>query len=419
MAGEDTTLKTGKPWRRGALVRDPGEGHRAATPLELFFDLCFVVAVAQLTVSLEHAYATDHLADAVVGFPMLMFAIWWAWMGFTWFATAHDSDDVPYRLLTLLQMAGVLILASGVEKAFDGDTYRVVVFGYVVMRVALIAQWLRVAREQPSVRGRAQRWAIGMGAVQVLWLLMVIPDSEALFKAAFVPLMLAEIAVPVWAERSDSPGQWHIGHVTERYGLLTLIILGESVLAATIAVKDAAEHGVTASIVTVAAGGLVIAFGCWWLYFDTLGADSPEGSVRTFVWGYGHYVVFGSLAAVGGGLATAAAQVAGHGGDHPISERTASLAIAVPLALFLLAVAVMSIRPNDPCGPNRLRQWAVAAVALVVMGAFLPPAPAAVVAGAVVAALVAIEVSTAHRRFVRGGAEEAGPETAGANADGA
>ncbi|UGQ13257.1 low temperature requirement protein A [Yinghuangia sp. ASG 101] len=403
MAVEDALVKTGKPWRRGALVRDPGEGHRAATPLELFFDLCFVVAVSQLTAALEHDYALGHIADGVIGFLMLMFAIWWAWMGFVWFATAHDSDDVPYRLLTLLQIAGVLILASGVGKAFDGETYRVVVAGYVVMRVALITQWMRVARQQPSVRGRALRYGLGMAVVQVLWVLSVIPDSETFFKAVFVPLILAEIAVPIIAERSDSPGQWHIGHVSERYGLLTLIILGESVLAATVAVKDATEFGVTASIVTVAAGGLLIAFACWWLYFDTLGADSPDTSVRTFVWGYGHYVVFGALAAVGGGLATAAAQVAGHGGEHAIAERTAALAVTVPLALFLVAVAAMSVRPNDPCGPDRLRKWTAAGVVVVLAGVFLPPAPATAVAGVVVSLLVAIEVVTAHRRYVSSG----------------
>lgn len=397
----ELAVASGKPWSRGGLVRDPDEQHRAASPLELFFDLCFVVAVAQLTVSLEHAYATGHIGDGIQGFLMLMFAIWWAWMNFTWFATAHDSDDVPYRLLTLVQMAGVLILASGVSKAFDGETFRVVVAGYVVMRVALIAQWLRVAHHQPSVRQRAHHFALGVGLVQVGWLLVAIPDSQTVFKAAFIPLALCEIAVPLWAERAGRPGLWHAEHVAERYGLFALIILGESVLAATVAVKDATDGGLTASIVTVAIGGLVIAFACWWLYFDTLGGDGPDSPVRAFAWGYGHYVIFGALAAVGGGLATAAAQAGRHGGDHPISERTAALAVTIPLALFLLAVAVIALRPQDPCGPDRLRKWAAAAVAIVVVGLVLPPAGATAVAGAIAALLVAIETITAQRRFTR------------------
>ena len=78
--------------------RDSDEEHRAATPLELFFDLCFVVAVAQAAGSLHHALAEDHLAQALVGYPMVFFAIWWAWMNFTWFSSAYDTDDVAYRL---------------------------------------------------------------------------------------------------------------------------------------------------------------------------------------------------------------------------------------------------------------------------------------------------------------------------------
>ncbi|MGW0664690.1 low temperature requirement protein A [Streptodolium elevatio] len=398
MADERLVVTAGRPWSRGAALRDPAEAHRAATPLELFFDLCFVVAVAQLTVRLEHAYATHHVGSGVISFLMLMFAIWWAWMNFTWFATAHDSDDVPYRLLTLLQMAGVLILASGVEAAFDEETYRIVVVGYMVMRIGLVAQWLRVARSQPSIRVRAHRYALGIGLVQVGWLALVVPDSITAFKIAFIPLILCEVLVPIWAERAGAGVLWHAEHIAERYGLFALIILGESILAATVAVKDATDGGVSAAIITVAAGGLVIAFACWWLYFDTLGGDGPEDQVRAFTWGYGHYVVFGALAAVGGGLATAAAAVADHG-DHPIPERTASLAVAIPLALFLIAVAAIALRAKDNCGPRRLRDWTIAAAVIVVAGLFLPPAGATAAAGVVAGVLVTVETVAAHRRF--------------------
>ncbi|GAA4955378.1 low temperature requirement protein A [Yinghuangia aomiensis] len=401
MAAEENLVVTaGKPWSRGAALRDPDEEHRASTPLELFFDLCFVVAVSQLTGRLEHAYATGHIGTGMQGFAMLLFAVWWAWMNFTWFASAHDSDDVPYRLLTLLQMAGVLILAAGVDAAFDGQTYRVVVAGYVVMRVALIVQWLRVAAHQPSVRTRARRYAIGVGVVQLLWIGAAIPDSITLFKALFLPLMLIEILVPIWAEQAEAPGlMWHAEHIAERYGLFALIILGESVLAATVAVNDATEGGVTAPVVTVAGGGLLVAFSCWWLYFDTLGGDGPDSQTRAFTWGYGHYVVFGALAAVGGGIATAAAAVAAHGPEHGIPDRTAALAVTVPLAVFLVAVGVISLRPKDPCGPERLVRWAIAAAALVLAGFVLPPAPATAVAGGVAALLVAVETVAAHRRY--------------------
>ena len=99
------------------MVRDPGEEHRAATPLELFFDLTFVVAVSRASAALHHELAADHVVDGVTGFVGVFFAVWWAWMTYTWFTSAHDSDDVAHRLLTLVQMAGVLVLASGVTDA--------------------------------------------------------------------------------------------------------------------------------------------------------------------------------------------------------------------------------------------------------------------------------------------------------------
>src|SRR6187200_258979 len=127
-------------WRMGA--RDTAEAHLAASPLELLFDLTFVVAVAQLVVQLAHGIEGGHGADEVGPFLEVFFAIWWAWMNFTWFASSYDTDDVPYRLLTLLQMGGVLVLAAGVPSAFDVGDYRTVTAGYLIMRVALVLLWL-------------------------------------------------------------------------------------------------------------------------------------------------------------------------------------------------------------------------------------------------------------------------------------
>ena len=131
---------------RRLVSRGRGEEHRVASPLELFFDLCFVVAVAQAGVQLVHAIAEAHAAEGILNYAMVFFAIWWAWMNFTWFASAYDNDDVPYRLVTLVQMAGVLVLAAGVGRAFEDHDWSLVVLGYVIMRLAMTAQWLRAAR---------------------------------------------------------------------------------------------------------------------------------------------------------------------------------------------------------------------------------------------------------------------------------
>ena len=120
------------------VARDPGEEHRSATPLELFFDLCFVAAVSLAAGALHHELTASHIRDGVLGYTATFFAIWWAWMNFTWFASAYDTDDGPYRLATLVQMIGVLVLAAGVPRAFENGDFVVITLGYLIMRLGLV-----------------------------------------------------------------------------------------------------------------------------------------------------------------------------------------------------------------------------------------------------------------------------------------
>ena len=219
--------------------RDSHEPHRVSTPLELFFDLAFVVAVAQAASSLHHGLVEGHVADALIGFPAVFFAIWWAWMNFAWFASAFDCDDVLYRLAVFAQMTGVLVLAAGVPRAFDTQDFGIMTLGYVIMRLAMVSQWLRVAVSFEGGRRTALRFALGITVLQVGWVLrLALPDGAAM--VAFVVLVVAELLVPVWAERAGRT-PWHPHHMAERYGLFTIIVLGESVLSATLAVQGALD----------------------------------------------------------------------------------------------------------------------------------------------------------------------------------
>ena len=118
-----------QPWYRPMTARRPDERGRVSTPLELLFDLCFVVAVAQAAVGLDHAFIHNHLATGVLQYLMVFFAIWWAWMNFSWFASAYDNDDVPYRLTVLVQIAGSLVMAAGIPRAFQNGGNAVMVTG--------------------------------------------------------------------------------------------------------------------------------------------------------------------------------------------------------------------------------------------------------------------------------------------------
>ncbi len=318
--------------------RDPAEEHRASTPLELFFDLCFVVAVSQISASAHHGLVDNHLARVALGFPTTFFAVWWGWMNFTWFSSAYDTDDIPYRLAVLVQIAGALILAAGIPRAFDQRDLGVTVIGYAVMRAGLLAMWTRAAIGDPQRRPGIIRYIAGVAACQVGWVLrLALPQNLQL--GAFVVLVLCELLVPIRAERTAMTS-WHPGHVAERYGLFTLIVLGESVLAATVAVQGAIDGGASLlQIAPVAGGGLLIVFSMWWLYFDQP-SEEVAGRGRTspwhaFTWGYGHFVVFASAAAVGAGLATAADRATDHA---QLSNLRSGAIVTVPVALYLLSV---------------------------------------------------------------------------------
>lgn len=165
-----------RPLRR-LTARGRDEPHRGVSSLELFFDLCFIVAMAQAGAQLVHALAEGHTGEGILNYSMIFFAIWWAWMNFTWFASAYDNDDVLYRIVTLIQMAGVLVLTAGVTQAFEEHAYLAVVLGYVIMRLAMTAQWLRVARSSRGPeRTMALRYAVGL--CQIGWLgLLVLPEA--------------------------------------------------------------------------------------------------------------------------------------------------------------------------------------------------------------------------------------------------
>jgi low temperature requirement protein LtrA len=333
----------GHPLRVTMRARSPHEAHRAATPLELFFDLIFVVAIAQAAGGLHHAIAEAHALEGLAGYLMVLFAIWWAWMNFTWFASAYDCDDVPYRGAVFVQMAGALIFAAGVPEFFEArQPNGAVLTGYVVMRLAMVVQWLRAAAADPERRTTARRYAAGIAVLQTAW--VATPVFPEYWVPAFLTLVALELAVPAWAERA-APTPWHPHHIAERYGLLTIIVLGESILAATVAVEAAWQSGGTlAALGPIVAGGLLIVYGMWWIYFDAPAHEQLTSMRRAFLWGYGHYVLFAAAAAVGAGLAVAVDHASHHA---EIDLRAAGAAVAVPAAIYLIGVWVLHDRPGS------------------------------------------------------------------------
>ncbi|MGW1267738.1 low temperature requirement protein A [Streptomyces sp. NPDC002491] len=365
--------------------RDPGEPHRTATPLELFVDLCFVVAVAQASHYLRDALAHGHGAAGVLRFALVFFTVWWAWMNFTWFASAYDPDDTPYRLTVLVQITGSLVLAAGVGRAFEHGDLLVITLGYVVLRTALAALWLRAGLADRPRRATTLRFAVGVTVCQLGWVgLLFLPATGRL--PGIAVMILAEVLVPVWAQ-SAGMTPWHPRHIAERHELFTLIVLGESVAAATIAVRGAFERQQNiVALCALAGGGLLMAFAMWWLYFarpaHTLLATTHQAHGRRFTWAYGHYFVFASATAEGAGLAAYADHLTRPAGTAGVLP--AALGVTVPAAVFVFAVRAVHLRPHRRRKADDV-PWAVTVVGLLL--ATWLPAPA-LVAGALLGGVV-------------------------------
>ena len=267
--------------RRRFTGRDPEEGHRASTPLELLYDLTIVVGFGTAADELAHYVADGHIGAGVGGFLFAAVAISWAWLGYTWFASAYDTDDWVFRLATMVQMVGVIVVSLGLPQLFasldHGDTLDldVVVAGYVIMRVALIFLWWQVSRQDPAHRRTARSYMTSSGIAQAGWVALAIADLPVESTIAlYLVLIGVELAGPLFAERKGRT-PWHPHHIAERYGLLVIITLGEVILG-TVAALNAVVHGeagwtIEAALLAVAGVGLT--FGCWWMYFSVPWAE--------------------------------------------------------------------------------------------------------------------------------------------------
>lgn len=353
--------------------------HRPATPLELLFDLTFVAAFGVAGNELAHGIAVGHGGAAIGGFAFAMGAIIWAWINYSWFASAFDTDDWVFRITTMVQMSGVIILAIGIPPMFasidEGHAIdnRIIVAGYVVMRLAMVAQWLRAASGDPRFRSTALTYAVFITVAQIGWVISaIVPLGVAGTLIAAAALWIIELSGPLVAElrgisRAAGMTPWHPHHIAERYSLLAIIALGETVLgtlAAAQAVSTSAGWNLDA--VVVIGAGVALTFALWWTYFLL-----PSGPVlavdrsRAFPWGYGHVLVFAAIAAVGAGLHVISYVYDEH---YHVTTLAAVLSVAVPVLIYLASLALLDawlLRSWRQIGMLKLLALAVSALSIV------------------------------------------------------
>jgi low temperature requirement protein LtrA len=385
------------------LTNEQRAEERFSTWLELFFDLCFVVAVAALARGLHD----EPNLGGMLRFLGLLVPVWWSWMIFTWYATAFDNDDMPYRVTLFVAMLSILGLAAsvggiGVEPAAAVSF----VLAYALMRLLVAGLFLRARRHVPAALRRFVDFYVAgnvLGAAIWLSSLLVPPP----FRYAVWALGLCvELLGPILAVRTlDNPRiSFHPRHIPERYGLFTLIVLGESVLA--VAAGTAGTDWAPAGVLTAVAG--FIAAACiWWLYFDHVGSSGIElGPRPAFYWGYGHFAVYAGIAAFGVGVqlaieataphsALVLAGEAPHSGGYDLGPRAV---LAGGIVLFLVATAFVD-PVNEGAANDRVLLVRLASVALLVavtaLGSLLSPLAFTAAVSLVLLALTTYETLSA------------------------
>ena len=387
---------------RGGLVRAPElrtDDDRSASRLELFFDLAFVLVVAELALD----FRSDVTWHGELVFAGLFTVVWWSWVSSTLYANRFDHDDVLYRLYKLGSMAAVVGMAAAATEA-TGKYFGIFVGCQLVLRAMLLLQYHRAYRHVPGARPIARLYLAGTAAGALLWAISLAvprPVGFALWAAA----VLVEALVPLLATRSSTDVPLHVEHLPERFALFVILVLGESVAGVAHGLHDAGWSG---SALPVAALAFVLAVALWWSYFDLAGArakqllseagDKPSDHTHD-VYVFGQLPLTLALATVGAGVELAVVQSIE--GEVPIGTR---LVLAGGVAVYLLSVSVTEAGMS-----RRARRgwwWPLAAAAVAVLDVVLE-LPAVVVVGALAAVVVAVVVvGVAERATGRMGVQE-------------
>jgi low temperature requirement protein LtrA len=351
--------------------RDPQEKNRVATPLELLFDLtfatCFSLAASQFAAELAEA----RYAAALLGFGFASITICWAWGSFSWFSSAYDTDDWLFRLATMVQMIGVLVLAIGLPPMFASIERgqhldnSVMVLGYVIMRVGLLSQWLRAAKQDSARRRACLTYAITISIAQIGWVALILArwsTAGALILGAI--LVLVEFAGPVIAERKDGGTPWNADHIVERHSLFAIIAMGEGVVGTVAALSAVVEQqGWTLDAAMVGIAGTGLIFGMWWIYYMVPSAEVLERHRdRAFVWGYAQVLIVTAIVATGAGLHVAAYFIERRSVIGPLAT---VLSVTAPVAAYIVLIYASYyylIRRF-----YRLDAWLLSAIAVVLV----------------------------------------------------
>jgi low temperature requirement protein LtrA len=277
------------------------EGRRASW-FELFFDLAFVTAVAQLTAALSHHFDAAGLAQFVVALLLL----WWTWLGHTFHSTRFDEDRPDQHALGMLQIGAVVVIAYGAGAAF-GERGGAFAAGMAALKLLLLVAYLR-ERRRPGAAPLAGTYALIYGLQVLLWLASIALDGPARW-AAWALVLALDIASPFVVAKHTHGYPPHPEHLPERFGLFTIIVMGEGVASALHALLHAGTIDLRSAALALL--GLVLAFFYWVGYFERVRAQrelhvaDAAAARRLRGWAYGHVPLLIGICVGAAGLVAA------------------------------------------------------------------------------------------------------------------
>jgi low temperature requirement protein LtrA len=342
---------TRRPWLRPPQLRTlDDQGERHATWLELFFDLVFVISIAEVV----HALEDYHTLGDFLGTAGLFVAVWWAWVGYTVYADRFDTDDLLHRVLVLAGMLAVIAMALSVHDALHGGAARFALTFVAVRGIVLLLN-ARARRHAAAARPLLTLYLVAFSIGASLWLLSVFVPAPARYVLWGVALTL-ELAAPWVGRHQIEKAPIHASHLVERFGLFTLIVLGESVISVA---QGAADIDWTVRSLAAAVGGFVTVASLWWLYFDRLEDGAIRSVLQGLVWNYAHLPLLAGLVSVAVGVEYAIIQAA-----TGQLERSTALALGGGMALYLLATVLIGLAVRRTT--DRVRWLMLGAAALAV-----------------------------------------------------
>lgn len=368
---------------RHKWLYDPHEEHRTVGWLELFFDLVFVATLIEL----GNLLSNDVSLTGFFRFVMLFVPVWWAWAGNTFFANRFLVDDPLHRFFVFIQMLGLSGMAISIQGAFD-DLGNQFVLGYILTRTMLLVQnfrmWMNIEEVRPLVSG----YISGFGAGIIAWFLSLFVEGDIKYVLWAIGIVI-ELGTPFTPhlEKWQMTFAPHVEHMVERYGIFSIIVLGESFLK----VIDS-QAGSTLSAEFTIIGFLLFSVTCsiWWLYFDDItDSEINRGAQALYIWIYFHLPLAIGITAFG----VAAKKVLEQPFDEPLKEEYRLLLIGV-LIIYLIAVTVIDevTTHEERSNQSRAVSRAISAVALGLLAFIFTDAQPALIAG-IVAVIFFIQVA--------------------------